>query len=55
MSATKVLLINDDEVAGMALAEVLGQSGFVVPVLLYHLTQIGFSGRWFAWKPCTRS
>jgi CheY-like chemotaxis protein len=30
MSATKILLVNDDEVAGMALAEVLGQSGFVV-------------------------
>lgn len=30
MSASKVLLVNDDEVVGMALAEVLEQSGFAV-------------------------
>jgi ActR/RegA family two-component response regulator len=30
MSATKVLLVNDDEVVGMALAEALEQSGFAV-------------------------
>jgi hypothetical protein len=26
----------------------LGRAALSLPVLLYHLTQIGFSGRWFA-------
>jgi DNA-binding response OmpR family regulator len=40
MSATKVLLVNDDEVVRVAVADVLEQSGFAVTCATNHLPQL---------------